>query len=362
MPTRSGRLREPRLVKRASPQAQHVRLEPEWAGWDDERLLELRFSSLSRLNVRDNGLDECISRLRGELSARNLKLPLHFWLSSEFFCPDGVPGVAIPFYLAHPRLVALEQSQMLEVEGGTPEWCMRILRHEAGHAIENTFRLKRRRRRIALFGRSSQRYPTHYTPRPYSRSYVVHLEAWYAQSHPDEDFAETFAVWLTSDGWRQRYVGWPVLKKLEYVDELMQSLVGERPLVHSRRQVDPLRSMDKTLREHYADKRKLYGLDYPVFYDRELRRMFSSAPEYADNPAAARFLASVRHEVRRVVRRWTGVYQYTIDRVLEDMIERCKELNLRLALPPDRAKLEFTALLTYQTMNFLQSGRHRIAL
>ncbi len=134
------------------------------------------------------------------------------------------------------------------------------------------------------------------------------------------------------------------------------------PGVVAKRQVDPLRRMDRTLREHYADKRRLYGLDYPVFYDRDLRRMFSSAPEYLDNPTAARFLASIRHEVRRIVRRWTGVYQYTIDRVLEDMIQRCKELNLRLALPPDRAKLEFTALLTYQTMNFLQSGRHRIAL
>ncbi len=362
MPTRSGRVREPRLVSRASPEDAPVRLGPAWASWDDERLLDLPFSALSSLTVRENGLDECISRLRSELRARSLKLPLHFWLSSEFFCPDGVPGVAIPFYLAHPRLAALERSQMLEVEGGTPEWCIRILRHEAGHAIENAFRLKRRKRRIALFGRSSQRYPTHYTPRPYSRSYVVHLEAWYAQSHPDEDFAETFAVWLASDTWKRRYAGWPALKKLEHVDQLMSELAGHRPPVRSRRQVDPVHGMDKTLREHYVDKRKLYGMDYPVFYDRDLRRMFSSAPEYADKPTAAHFLALVRREVRRVVTRWTGVYQYTIDRVLEDMIERCTELNLRLALPPDRAKLEFTALLTYQTMNFLQSGRHRIAL
>ena len=27
----------------------------------------------------------------------------------------------------------------------------------------------------------------------------MHLDPWYAQSHPDEDFAETFAVWLTPE-------------------------------------------------------------------------------------------------------------------------------------------------------------------
>ena len=94
MPTRSGRVREPRLIHRASPPTAQVRVEPGWASWDDERLLDLRFSELNTLNVRDNGLDECITRLRGELAARNLRLRLHFWLSSEFFCPDGVPGVA----------------------------------------------------------------------------------------------------------------------------------------------------------------------------------------------------------------------------------------------------------------------------
>ena len=104
-----------------------------------------------------------------------------------------MPGVAIPFYLAHPRLEKLERSQMLEVEGGTPEWCMKILRHEAGHAIDNAYKLRQRRRRQQIFGPSYMQYPEFYTPKPYSKSFVLHLDSWYAQSHPDEDFAETFA-------------------------------------------------------------------------------------------------------------------------------------------------------------------------
>src|SRR5207253_1612636 len=157
---------------------------------------------------------------------------------------DGVPGVAIPFYLAHPRLERLERTYMLEVEGGTPEWCMRILRHEAGHAIDNAYKLRQRRRRQQVFGPSYKAYPQFYDPKPYSKSFVLHLDSWYAQSHPDEDFAETFAVWLTPNSeWRQRYGGWRAQRKLEYMDTLMRSLGGQRPRVVNREEVDPLRRL-----------------------------------------------------------------------------------------------------------------------
>jgi hypothetical protein len=125
---------------------------------------------------------------------------------------------------------------------------MRILRHEAGHAIENAFKLRRRRHRQQLFGNSSEPYPDDYSPKPYSKSFVLHLDSWYAQSHPDEDFAETFAVWLTpSSLWETRYAGWPALKKLQYVDQLMQTLVGKPPLNVSTEEIDPLRRL-RTIR------------------------------------------------------------------------------------------------------------------
>jgi hypothetical protein len=284
-------------------------------------------------------------------------------LSSEWFSPDGVPGVAIPFYLAHPRLEKLEEAQMLEVEGGEYEWCMRILRHEAGHAIDNAFRLRRRRQRQHTFGSPSQPYPEFYTPKPYSKSFVLHLDSWYAQSHPDEDFAETFAVWLTpTSEWRQRYAGWRALGKLEYMDGLMESLRGAAPPVQNPDEVDTLSGLRTTLRQHYRNKRRYYGVDYPNFYDRDLRRLFSDAPEFSDAITAAQFINRIRRSVRRVVSGWTGIYQYTIDQVLEDMIERCRELSLRLAVPEDQARQEFTVLLTVQAMNYLHSGGHRLFL
>ncbi|MEZ4270347.1 MAG: putative zinc-binding metallopeptidase [Myxococcota bacterium] len=114
------------------------------------------------------------------------------WLGEEWFCPAGIPGFAVPFYLAHPRLMRLERKMMLEAEGSNLSWCMKLLRHETGHAIQNAFRLHQRRLWQRMFGKSSQAYPKSYQPNPSSRSYVLNLYLWYAQSHPDEDFAETF--------------------------------------------------------------------------------------------------------------------------------------------------------------------------
>jgi len=335
---------------------------PEWENWPDEKLLDVKLCDLA-VTLEGSALEERITQLYAELESHGLTFRPHFWLSDEWFTPDGIPGMAVPFYFAHPRLARLELAQMLEVEGGDSEWCMRILRHEAGHAIDNAYGLRRRSQRRQAFGKSSVPYPEYYTPKPYSKSFVLHLDLWYAQSHPDEDFAETFAVWLHPHSmWKDRYADWPALKKLEYIDKLMQSLAGVPSPVPKGEPVDPLSSLQKTLREHYEEKRKRYGLAYPTFYDRDLRRIFSDDPAFKTSPTAASFLVRIRKELRREVARWTGEYQYTIDQVLEDMITRCRELNLRLAVPAERAKLDFTILLTVQTMNYLHSGRHRVAL
>jgi hypothetical protein len=333
-----------------------------WADLPDEALLDVRLCDLG-LSIEGSWLEPRLATFFDELAARGLTFQPHFWLSAEWFSPDGVPGVAIPFYLAHPRLMKLEKTQMLEVEGGTPEWCLQILRHEGGHAFDNAYELRKRRKRVRLFGKPSEPYPEFYLPRPYSKSFVLHLDSWYAQSHPDEDFAESFAVWMTPDSdWRRRYADWPALRKLEYIDELMHQIAGKPPIVTSRRRVEPLERLKTTLRKHYAKKRAHYGIEYPDFYDRDLRRLFSDAPEYAAKPKASRVIAKIRRDVRRLVAEATGSYQYTIDRVIEDMTTRCDELNLRLKYPEDRTKLDFTMLVTVQTMNYLHSGRHRVAL
>ena len=335
--------------------------EPPWAEWSDEQLLALRMCDLG-VAIEGTQIEARIAQLNAELQARGLKPPFYY-LSDEWFTPDGVPGIAIPFYLAHPRLEKLELAQMLEVEGGDPESCLRILRHEAGHAIDNAYRLRRRPTRRRLFGNPQIEYPEYYLPKPYSKSFVHHLDHWYAQSHPDEDFAETFAVWLDPNSmWATRYAGWPAQRKLEYMGRLMRELSRKRPVVKSKRLVEPLQRLKKTLAEHYKKKREHYGLDHPDFYDTDLRNLFSNAPEYARNASAARFVRKIRKEVRTTVASFTDSYQYTIDQLLEKIIERCREHNLRLTESEEESKLDFMVFLTVQTMNYLHGGRHRVAL
>jgi hypothetical protein len=142
----------------------------------------------------------------------------------------------------------------------------------------------------------------------------------------------------------------------------MRTLGQRQPVVENFEEVDPLRRLRHTLRRHYRRKRMRQGIEHPKFFDRELRRLFSDAPEFANRITAAQFLGRIRRPVRRVVAEWTGIYQYTIDKVFEDMITRCRELKLRLAVPEEQARYEFTVLLTVQAMNYLHSGRHRVAL
>ncbi len=322
----------------------------------------MRFCDLG-LSLDNADLRDRIRQLYDELAGRGLRFRPHCWLSNEWFSPDGVPGVAIPFYLAHPRLRRLEEKMMLEVEGGTKTWCMQLLRHETGHAIQTAYRLHRRTAWRKLFGRSTKPYPSTYSPKPFSRKYVLHLDWWYAQSHPSEDFAETFAVWLRSGStWRKQYKDWPALKKLKYVDELMAE-IGDTPQpVRSRERTDALPTLHHTLREHYREKQQLYQSDYPEFYDRDLRRIFPENNEMRRTMPASTLLRRIRPDLRNRLASWTGEHAYVIDQVLKEMIGRCRELDLRVSRSVDEVRLEAAILLTMQVTNFLHSGEHRLTL
>ena len=333
-----------------------------WRRWPTQRLLDLRIRDLG-VKIERTWLAECVAQLYEELAARGLRFRPHVWLSDEWFSPDRVPGIAIPFYLAHPRLMRLERHMLLDVEGGTQRECLQILRHEAGHAIQSAYLLQRRRRWQRLFGRSSKRYPEYYRPNPASRRYVQHLQLWYAQSHPAEDFAETFAVWLKPrSDWRRRYAGWPALKKLEYVDDLMEELKTLRPRVRTREQVDPLSSLRKTLREHYAEKRSQYDVRFPDTYDRDLLRIFSADPRHKGKERASAFLRRHRAEIRGTVARWTGGYEFTIDQVLRDVIGRARELRLHAAASERRLLLDSAGMLAVRTVHFLYHRPQGITL
>lgn len=335
-----------------------------WARWPDERLLLLRLKDLG-VTIEGTWIADCVAELHEELAARGIRLRPHVWVSDEWFSPDGVSGFAVPFYLLHPRLIQLERTQLIEVEGGTHHECMKILRHECGHAVQHGYQLQRRREWQRLFGKSSTKYPAAYRPNPASKRFVQHLRRWYAQSHPDEDFAETFAVWLRSrTDWRRRYAGWPALQKLEYVDRLMKEIAGEVAPARTRRVLDPLRRHTKTLFEHYTERRAIYSVEYPQTYDDDLLRLFSDDPRHRARPTAASFLRAHRADIRRIVSRWTGEYEFSLDQVLRDMIGRCRELRLRTVGNERQLLTDFMVLLTARTISFLvgQGRRDWIAV
>ena len=335
--------------------------EPDWVDLSDEDLLDLRLCDLD-LRLEGTWIEPLVEKLHQELDAKGVRVKPHCWLSNEWFSPDGVPGIAVPFYLAHPRLMKLEARQMFQVEGGTRAWCMKILRHEAGHAFDTAYRLRRKRRWQQVFGRAGKRYPTSYKARPESRKHVLHLEWWYAQSHPVEDFAETFAVWLAPRSrWRTTYAGWPVLEKLAYVDELVGDLAGVPPPVRSRAQLDPLRSIKKTLRRHYRERREFYGVDLPDFYELQLERIFAPG-RAASRESAAAFLRRIGPDLRRRVVKTTGSHPYTVDQFLNEMIARARKLGLKRTRGERDVKLETAILLAAQVMGYVSGGGRQIAL
>ncbi|MAQ19281.1 MAG: hypothetical protein CMN30_31335 [Sandaracinus sp.] len=319
----------------------------------DEELLGTRFCDLP-IALEGTWVEEIIAKIGRDLERRDLRLRPHFWLADEWFSPENVPGVAIPFYLAHPRLIRLERKMMFEVEGGTRPECLKLMRHELGHAVQHAFALQRKRRWQQTFGLASKKYPDFYRPRPSSKKFVQHLDGWYAQSHPVEDFAETFAVWLgPRKRWRREYEGWKALEKLEYVDELMGELAGRAPTVRSKAKPYALRTIKETLGEHYDKRRAHFQSGYSDQYDRDLLRVFSDDPDHQAHLGAAAFLRKRRKAIRERVARFTGEYQFTLDQVLKEMIGRCKELKLRLRGSEEEAEIDFALMLTLHTVHTL---------
>ena len=336
--------------------------EPAWTRLDDEALLDLRFSDL-RLTTSGSPVERGILRLYAELAHKGIRFRPHFWLAEEWFSPDGVPGIAIPFYLAHPRLAKLERRFMHEVEGGNQKWLMRILRHETGHAIDTAFGLRRRKAWRETFGKASRRYPSRYSPRLASRHYVLHLGHWYAQSHPTEDFAETFAVWLPPRSrWRRQYAGWPALAKLQFVDETMRAIRGMRPANLDRSIVEPLSESRRTLREHYRAKQARYESDTDKEYDRPLLQVFATREERPRGAAASRFMREMRPQLRRLLVRRVRMHPYIVNHVMRTAAQRARERDLRVKGDPERAKREVLVLHERIMLRMLLRDRENFAL
>ncbi len=324
------------------------------AGTED--LLQARIKDL-KLHLKGTLLEGYIGRLYQELEAKGLSLKPECYLSDQWGCPSGVPVIGIPFYLADPHLHSLE-----EALGGGAESereIMMYLRHEAGHAFNYAYQLYDTDEWRRLFGDYTKPYHDDYKPQPFSRKYVVHISGWYAQKHPDEDFAETFAVWLTpGSDWEKRYKSWGALKKLQYVDGVAKQIGMSTPRVSTLEHDLDVDEMDVTVLEHYRarDLEEKVDLQLGEHLDQDLLNLFE--PPGAAQVRADTLLRAERQSLMQAVTQYSGVSRPVVRSVLEHLTERTSQLGL--TVHADKAReysLRFTSFLTALSMNFLYTDR-----
>ena len=325
--------------------------------WERERrsLLDQRISELG-LSVRGSLVEKYVDRLYAELDSKGLRFHPPVYLSDEWGCPDGTPLIGVPFYLADQRLARIEEELAVEVESEAD--VMRYLRHEAGHAFNYAYRLYDLGDWRRIFGPYSRPYRDRFRANPFSRNHVRHILGWYAQKHPDEDFAETFAVWLTPDlDWRKAYEGWPALAKLEYVDRVMGEVADDMPETPAPTEDDlPVNAMNYSLEQHYRESSKQMPIRDSGIFDGDLRNIFGSAAEVPSGDSAAQFLTAHRREIVGRISYWTGESASCVRQFVDFLRTRAAALDLRVRGLEASTLIELTAFGTAVMMNYRYAG------
>ena len=309
------------------------------------------------LKLEGSPVERFVEQLYKELETKGLtKFRPMCYLTDEWGCPSGEPVIGIPFYLAHAALAELEK-EAHDLEEARE--IMMYLRHEAGHAFTYAYRLHKSPEWKQLFGPFRRPYRDNYRPAPFSRDYVRHLPGWYAQKHPDEDFAETFAVWLTPrSNWRKRYRGWKALEKLRYLDRLARKLGKTDP---PRRRGDTditVDEMEMTVADFYHQAvREEVGVT-ELAPEADLRDIFPVSRRRKKARPAAEFLREHRKSVIDKVAHWTGAQRPLIKALLETIEDRAGKLDLRVDASREAEHLaELTAYTTALVMTYVTKGK-----
>jgi hypothetical protein len=321
--------------------------------WDKTRaeLLGRRISDLG-LEIKGTRVERLVEQLYAELRAKGLRFRPPVYLSDEWGCPDGTPLIGVPFYLADPRLERIEAEMSLHVEDD--QEAMRYLRHEAGHAFNYAFELYQRPDWRETFGAFAAPYRDRYGANPFSRDHVRHILGWYAQKHPDEDFAETFAIWLTPGlDWRREFAGWPALLKLEYVDRVMREVSALDPELPPVEEDDlPVEAMRYSVAEHYEEMREAVPIEDEKQFDADLRQIFVQRDDAPGGEDAGLFLRRHRHEIITRVAFWTSEHPSVVRSLVDVLQQRASALGLRVGSLEAATLVEFTAFATAVVMMY----------
>jgi hypothetical protein len=325
-------------------------------GWEAEKLAVLS-KKIDELQLRIEGtpLEAALKKLADELGEKGLRFRPKAYLTDEWGCPEGVPVIGIPFYLADERLKRLEEEFSEDLEDD--RLTMMYLRHEAGHAFNYAYRLYQSEEWHQVFGPYTRPYVEDFEANPFSKKFVKHIPGWYAQKHPDEDFAETFAVWLTpGSDWREKYRGHGALPKLEYVDRVMKEVAEKPPLLD----VDSPPAEEElgvTLKEHYErrDEGAAVGSQIAGYADGDLRDIFGPAGEAA---AAAEWVERKHKSLVKQISHWTGARQPVVLAAAKHLAARLREM--KLGMPggnEEETIVRFTAFLATLASNWVRTGK-----
>ena len=325
-------------------------LDPEIRGVLGKKVSELG------LKLEGSPVEGYVRQLYRELEGRGLaRFRPTCYLTDEWGCPDQQPVLGIPFYLADPKLQKIEHAvDALESD----RQIMMYMRHEAGHVFNYAYRLYTTPEWRELFGPFFRSYRDTYRPVPFSRDFVTHIEGWYAQKHPDEDFAETFAVWLTPRAnWRRRYQGWPAMRKLRYVDRMARRLADVEPIVKTGDIDITPEDIGVTVEQFYEAAAQERQARIDIALDAHLGQMFLTRRRAESRPAAE----IVRRHSRELVEKityWTGVRRPIVRGLIDNVCRTCERMKLWGERGEEaRYLVEVTALSTTLAMNFLTRGR-----
>jgi hypothetical protein len=325
-----------------------------------------REAHLATTPIRDLGLaiggtrlEPVVDAFIAELAARGLvRITPRFYLSTEWGVPFGTVAIAIPFYLARPELAELHAERTGMVEGFDAHDILRYLRHEMGHVVNYAYRLYERRDWVETFGAITQPYVDDYRPQPFSRRFVRHLPGWYAQKHPDEDWAETFAVWMTPDhDWRAEYRDRPTaLAKLLLCDRIISAIAANEPLVTDDRADEDVATLAYSIDEFYRHGTEAALPEVPPGLDGALRAIFHARD---GERAAATLLRRNERLVCTEVYRWSGHFPERTRPLLRQLARRADELRLGyVAADEPRLLVAVTALVTALAMNYVHGGSY----
>lgn len=316
------------------------------------KILETRICDLE---LKLNGqLSTLIKKTDVELRRKNIKFKPEYYLGLGWGCIHNTLSIELPFWLATPTLCSIEDEYNYNGVENEQEILMG-LRHEIGHAINYSYRLYKDKEWKSLFGNINKKYKDYYVWNPWSKRHVKHLPDYYAQKHPDEDWAETFAVWLTPrSNWKNIYSKTPALDKLYYVDRVMKDLSNHE--MKYRTDLDsPIDKIKMTVAEFYGiNFEQILNDDITAKYVDDLKKIFhyeSYRKDYFRD--AWKFINKYSPVIVNIIsNRMENKNKDDLRKILVQLISISKTYKLKIKTGDEEEKLaELAVLLSFNLLN-----------